>query len=370
MARRANGEGSIIKLAKDRWRVVISVRQDGVLKRISRVCRTRADALAKRDELLAKHRSDAAKPAVTGTVGEFLGKWLRSYVQANLSHNTFISYSNAINKHIIPRMGSADLRTVTPMMVEELFAAMQSDGYGARVRQITHMVLKTAMKHAVEKYRVLTVNPVASIGRPKYRRGLPRPFEADEVRLILDDLRGDHWYAFFVVAFSTGMRCGELWGLRWSDVDMKAKTVFVQQQMVEVYNKAIPSPLKTESSRRQIELPQVAVDALREHKALLLKSGLVGCELCFPNRSGSPQNRANFHAGTWRPLLKRLGLTARGLHQTRHTFATLALSSGVPLSAVAKSLGHSSELITLKSYSHLLPSVKSMASDAIQRLIG
>lgn len=370
MARRANGEGTICKLPSGKWRVVISVRRGGQLKRISRVCRTKADAVAVRDNLKAQHASGRIAAATGMTLVDYLDQWLRTAVKPSASHNTWLSYRTAIEKHIKPRFPTVKLTALTPLHCQEFIAAMIEDDVGGRAQQAAWQVLKTALEQAVSPFRMIPFNPTDRLKRPVHQKARIQPFEREEMQRILDETKGDHWGAFFAVAFATGMRCGELWGLRWQDVDLNKAVIHVRQQMVEVYGKALASKPKSKASVRDIELPPATVNALRDHRAILMREGLASSELVFPNRSGNPQTRANFHRGTWRPLLKKLGLKERGLHHTRHTFATLLLTAGVPLSVVSKVLGHSSQTITLQSYSHVLSSVESMAADAFQRLLG
>jgi integrase len=168
------------------------------------------------------------------------------------------------------------------------------------------------------------------------------------------------------------MRQGELFGLLWEHVDLPGGKLRIVQAAAEVAGKvSIRSP-KTANSARVVELPPVAVKALKEHRAILMKEGNAGSDLVFPAPRGGLIPRSTFRHRYWLPILKHknVGAAPRGFHHTRHTYATLALGAGVPVHVVSRVLGHSKASTTLDIYAHVLQAHQTAATEAAQRLFG
>jgi integrase len=177
-------------------------------------------------------------------------------------------------------------------------------------------------------------------------------------------VQGDRLEALYVLAITTGMRQGELLGLRWRDVDVERGRLQLVRQ------------LKTRQSRRAVVLPELAVTALVDHRdrqaaereqqgALWEEHGLV-----FPNIVGRPLNPNNLRQRSFFPLLARAGLPRIRFHDLRHSCATLLLSEGVHPKIVSDLLGHSQIGITLDLYSHVTATMQAVAAEAMGRLLG
>jgi integrase len=162
--------------------------------------------------------------------------------------------------------------------------------------------------------------------------------------------------ALFVLAVATGMRQGELFGLRWEDVDLKAGIVSVQRTLEEIDGKLRLKEPKSEKSRRRIDLPAFAIEALVRHKARMMPEGFLAGPV-FPDTEGSWLRKSNFTRKVFKPLLKKAGLPDVRFHDLRHGHATLMLSLGEHPKVVQERLGHSQISLTLDTYSHVLPSV-------------
>jgi integrase len=366
--RRANGEGSVYRLKDGRWRVSVSVRVAGKLHRISRTRRKRADCVALLDELRGKIGQSNSVRAASGTLAAYLDGWLANTVQPHLAANTFDSYERAVRLHVKPRLGTAKLAKLSPLHIEEFKAAMKADAVGPRAAQAAFQALRAALAHAVYPLRILPMNPCDGLKPPSHAKRKMRPFEASEMRLILEDTHRTRWHALYAVAFGCGLRIGELLGLEWDDVDWHANTITVNRQLLEKSGRMKLGKPKTRSSVRTIQLPANVKTALREHRALQSNKGLADCPIVFPTKSGKHLARSNFQHDEWTLRLARCGLGHRPFHNTRHTFATLTLLAGVPVAVVAKVLGHSSPAITYSVYSHTVPSMDSAAANAMERL--
>lgn len=371
MSRRANGEGTIYQLKNGSWRGIVSVRVGGVLKRESVVRKKRASVVAKMDELKRKLTGCGISINEQGTLAEFLTAWVSTAVKNEMRENTYRSYESAIRLHIIPRIGSVKLSKLTPLHIEKFKHDVIAENVGSRARQVAFQVLAYALEYAVHPMRLIAANPCSNVKPPKHTTKTMRPFEADEAKRIIDDAAGTRWAGFYSVAFGCGLRAGELFGLQWSDIDWTAATISIQRQALDhggVVTIAVP---KTKHSIRTINVPKVVMSALREHRSIQFRLGLASDDqLVFPNLKGGPMCRANFYADEWKIRLVRCCLDHRGVHNTRHTFATLALLAGVPVAVVSKCLGHSSPAITMQVYSHCLPSAEKGAAIALDRLLG
>ena len=201
------------------------------------------------------------------------------------------------------------------------------------------------------------------------------PLSPTQAKTLLDTARkmDDRWSALYVLAVSTGMRQGELLGLKWDDVDLEAGVVRVRRTLTLARGGPRLTEPKTPKSRRSIRLTTGAVDALRRYGELQHAERAAAGDrwngswgLVFTTRAGTPIRRDNLHAKSWKPLLRRSGLPDIRFHDLRHTCATLLLVRGVHPKIVSEMLGHSSIAITLDVYSHVIPALGEVAASAME----
>ena len=202
------------------------------------------------------------------------------------------------------------------------------------------------------------------------------PLSATEARRLLEAARGDRHEALYVVAIHTGMRRGELLGLRWKDVDLEGSTIRVRRTLTREGNGYALGEPKTEKSRRTLRLTQRAVDALRSHRASQAQEKLrAGSlyrdeDLVFAGEGGGFLNPSNLRQRSFAPLLKRAGLDQITFHDLRHTCASLLFQKNAHPKFVQELLGHASVAITLDTYSHMLPGMGGEAADAMGGALG
>ncbi len=191
-----------------------------------------------------------------------------------------------------------------------------------------------------------------------------RVLSADQARAFLQAVKGDRLEALYVLVIATGMREGELFGLRWADVNLRRGSLHLVKR------------LKAESSRRQVLLPRIAVEALALHRGRQAgERQSAGSEwedndLVFPNAVGRPLHQSNFLYRDFYPLLKRAGLPRVRFHDLRHSAATLLLEMDVHPKVVSEMLGHSQIGITLDLYSHVTVTMQQQAVTALDTLFG
>ena len=188
------------------------------------------------------------------------------------------------------------------------------------------------------------------------------------MRKILHATANDRLRAVYLLAFSLGLRQGELFGLRWSDVDLDRARITIRQQACEVGGRVTFKSPKTESGTRTVSISASIVESLRDRRKASEAEGHAETGLVFTNEVGNVIHRSNFGHRQWQPLLQKLKIKHRGFHVARHTAASLMLGAGVPIHVVSQILGHAKPSITLDLYSHLMPHQASVAADVLDRL--
>ena len=175
-----------------------------------------------------------------------------------------------------------------------------------------------------------------------------------------------------MLAVTTGLRQGELLGLKWEDVDLEDAVLRVRRTLTRHKGRLLLSDPKTKRSRRTVQLTDTAVEALRAHLTHQMEEmGRLGDlyrdqGLVFATEKGTPVNPSNLRERSFAPLLKRAGLSPIRFHDLRHTCATLLLSRNVNPKIVSEMLGHATVAITLDTYSHVLPSMQAHAAKALE----
>jgi integrase len=194
----------------------------------------------------------------------------------------------------------------------------------------------------------------------------------EELGRFLSSAKDDPWYPALHLAATTGLRRGELLGLRWCDLDLDTGELQVVQSVVQVRWEPVVTAPKTRSSRRRIALDRTTVEVLQAHRRVAEANApggsLDASSLVFPGRTGAPQNPDLF-SGRFQRLVKKSGLRRIRFHDLRHGHATNALRCGVSPKIVAERLGHSSVVMTLDLYSHAIPSLQREAAEVIASLI-
>lgn len=371
MARRGAGEGTIYRHQRGGWAgtVQVGIGEDGQRNRRTVYDRTRAGVQRKLDEL--RHRAASGSWADSGSLrlGEFLEAWLRDSAAPRVRASTLACYERVLApaREIL---GGVALRSLSPMNVQALLRQLQEKGTSPRGRQMTYTVLRTALRDAV-RMMLLAANPMDAVSRPRAPRPEIQALDADQTRALLAAARGDSLEALYAMAVATGIRLGELLGLRWGDIDLEAAAVQVRRAAVEGRrggDVTFAEP-KTSRSRRQVDLSAFTIAALRRHRDRLGATPHPSL-LVFTSAEGLPIRRSNLHRRSWKPLLLRAGLPDFRFHALRHTAATLALEAGVHPKIVQERLGHSSIALTLDTYSHAVPTLGRDAAERLDALLG
>src|SRR5262249_44070430 len=217
-------------------------------------------------------------------------------------------------------------------------------------------------------------NPARSAHGPSVSRKEQDTWSPEQLSRFLTTTAGDPLYGVFVLFATTGMRRGEVVGLRWVDVDLDRGVTSVVHTITTVHGRPIESTTKTAKSRRRVSLDAASIAVLRAHRAaqrkdrLLVGAGWVDHGLVFCRYDGSPLH-PDLITRRFRALVEQTGLPRIRLHDLRHTYATLALRAGVHPKVVSERLGHATVWITLDPYSHVAPSLDRQAAETVAGLL-
>ena len=304
----------------------------------------------------------------------FLKRWLRDYAAVRVAAKTFERYAEIVRLHLIPALGHHPLAKLQPLHIQAHYSqALQDgrrDGKGGLLAQTVlhhHRILKEALQQAV-RWQLLARNPADAVDPPRPRRREMRALDDAPTAVLLTAAEGTSLHIPVLLAVTTGLRRGEVVGLRWSDVDLDAETLAVRQCVEQTKAGLSFKEPKTAKGRRVVAVPRITTEALRRHKAEQAKQRLLlgpayhdqGLVCARPDgRIWAPQAlSAAFSA-----LAHRLHLPI-GFHGLRHSHATQLLKQGVHPKIVSERLGHATVGITLDVYSHVLPG---MQEDAARR---
>jgi len=312
------------------------------------------------------------------TLAQYLEHWLETYGKPNLAPSTYASYERIIRKHISLALGQTWIEKVHPMQIQAYYSKKlqngrrdSTGGLSARTVQYHHRVLREALHHAV-KWQILMRNPADACEAPRPSRPEMSVLDAEGVSTLLKSIQEHPDRDIFITAIFTGMRQGELLGLRWQDVDLNKRVVRIQQAVgfIPKLGFVFREP-KTKSSRRQVVLPQMAVDALARRKIQVTTDKLfIGSDLykdhdlVFCNNAGAPLDPSGL-SRRFKKIATKVGPSKLRFHDLRHTHATMLLSQGIHPKVVQERLGHESINITLDIYSHVLPG---MQEDAVAKM--
>jgi integrase len=371
MGKRANGEGSIFKRKDGRWVASISLENH---KRTYIYCKTQQEAIK---ALRKAHQLKEQGTLLTEdqTLSQFLTSWLEDTMQFNVRPRTYLRYRELISLHILPTLGTIKLQKLLPQQVQRLYKTKLEEGLAPGTVKNIHRVLHQALGHAI-KWSLLSRNICDVVDAPKVPKQERTVFTFEQAQHFLEAVKDDPLEALYVLALTSGMREGELLGLKWEDIDFARNRLQVRRTISRVPRQGFKvSEPKTSKSRRCIVLTTLAVEALKRHRMnqneARLRDGSAwdnqGWVFC--NTIGRPIEVSSLIMRSFRPLLMKAGLPVIRFHNLRHAVATLLLSLGVHAKVVADLLGHSQISLTLDTYSHVLPSLQEDAITLLERAL-
>ena len=308
------------------------------------------------------------------SVAEFVASRINQWAAAgDISPRSTERYRSLVNLQIAPHIGSRPLQKITRLDLEAWHSALRGAGLAARTIGQAHRVLGKALSDAERDG--LVVRNVCKLQRaPKV--------PAEEVVIVRDvpalteALKGTRLYVLAMTALFTGMRLGEILALRDGRVDLNRGVIQVREALEPTASGIGFKAPKTKAGRRDITLPAVVIETLREHRRELLEQrmrfglGRLGPDdLLYASLDGSPMKPNTVSVG-WSNFAARIGMPEVTFHALRHTHASQLIASGVDIVTISKRLGHANPNVTLAIYAHLFATDDSRASAAINNALG
>lgn len=368
--------GHIRKRSKDSWTVVVELPRDPETgKRRQKWVTVRGpkrEAERVLADLLAKLNHGMVGTAPSSlTVQNYLENWLDT-VKNSVRPQTFNLWRKCV-KYWSGLVGDVPLSKLTPLEVQQAVVRLSERITGSTVRTL-YKVFRTAMRQAV-KWELIPKSPADGVRLPAENTTELRAWDEEQVSRFLEQAAKSRYYTLFYVALATGMRLGELLGLVWDDVDLKASHITVRRSLcLCAYGEPQWQEPKTPRSRRKIPIDSNTARLLQQWRRKQLEEKLRAgprwhnYNLVFTTREGRPLDFSTI-AKALKRLADRAGVPRLRFHDLRHTHATLLLRQGVHPKVVAERLGHTTVQFTLDKYSHVLPDTQREAVRALEQTL-
>ncbi len=371
--------GQIIKRGNDTWLVRIFTGRDNDGKRRYFNKTIRGTKKEAEKYLTAKLRERDLGVFVEPsreTLGSYLDRWLDTVAKPRLREHTWASYKEWLARYVRPTLGEKKMCDLKAAHIQAVYGAMLGRGLSPRTVRYTHSILTSALRQAV-KWNVIARNPCELVELPRQNREEMKAFSPKEAAAFLEAAKDDRFGIVLTFALATGMRVNEYLALQWKDIDLQKGTATVQRVVIWRPKGAgwtFAEP-KTSKSRRTVPLPASLVKRLAEHRReqaeQRMKLGPLyeNHDLVFATGKGTPIYYRNLALRHFAPTLERAKLQGFRLYDLRHSCATLLLSAGENPKVVSERLGHSSIVLTLDIYSHVLPDMQRAATDKLERML-
>ena len=368
--RRANGEGSIRKRKDGRWEGRYTAGRDPVTgKAIYKNVLGKTQAEVKEKLKAAIEKSAVRTVSMEhSTVGQWLDTWMENYAKLQVRASSYKTYQGFTENHIKPTLGDLPLEKLTAMDLQRLYKHLLESGRvecresrskpkGLSVKTVRNInqMISSALNCAVEQH-LISANPTKGCVLPKLEKKEMKILPPESLGTFFEEARRSGVFELYYIDLATGLRRGELLGLKWSDIDLDKGIIHVRRQVLRQNGEVVEAPLKTKNSYRNIAIGADAVEVL---KGMEQKD-----EYVFSSPFGGPMSPDSVLHMLQR-VLKRAGLERIRFHDLRHTFSVLALQNGVDVKTLSAMLGHYSAGFTLDTYAHVTTSMQKQAANAV-----
>ena len=372
--KRANGEGNIRKRKDGRWEGRYTAGHDPatgkpIYKNV--LGKTQAEVKEKLKRAIEETRGLDIVKAGQYTLGQWMDVWFENYAKLKVRPSSHQTYKGYINNHIKPYVGSIPLSKLTSLDLQKLYKMLltegridriesknQPKGLSAKTVRNINQIISSALNLAKEQ-KLLASNPADACALPKVEHREMKTLPVEQLTSFLREAKETGVYEMYYIELATGLRRGELLGLKWQDIDLVNGTIRVQRQVARIDGEIVEAPLKTKNSYRNVSIGPDAIEVLKEQKKKVGDS-----EYVFPSPNGGPISPDSV-LNMLRRVLERAGLPKIRFHDLRHTFATLALQNGVDIKTVSGMLGHFSAGFTLDTYAHVTTSAQREAANTM-----
>ncbi|MBS1383122.1 MAG: site-specific integrase [Clostridiales bacterium] len=360
--RRANGEGNLRKRKDGRWEGRYTAGRDpetgkAIYKNV--LGKTQAEVKAKLKQAIEEAKGlDAAKVG-RYTVGQWMEVWFEHYAKVKVRPSSHQTYRGYIDNHIKPNIGKIPLEKLTSLELQKFYKKLltsgrvdrieskkQSKGLSPKTVRNIHQIIASAVKLAKEQ-KIIASDPTEGCALPKLEHREMKTLPVEQLQSFLREAKDSGVFELYYLELATGLRRGELLGLKWEDIDLERGDLQVKRQIARIDGEVVEAPLKTKNAYRTLPLAEDTIGVLKAQKKKTGDSPWV-----FPSPTGGPISPDSVLHMLYR-VLKRAGLPRVRFHDLRHTFATLALQNGVDVKTVSGMLGHFSAGFTLDTYAHV-----------------
>ncbi|MGV8078217.1 MAG: site-specific integrase [Methanosarcina sp.] len=341
------------------------------------------DVQKKMDELKSSIIMGTYQSRTSYTVGSWLDYWLETCVEPVLSYKSCILYSYIIRVHLKPAFGSTQLEKLTANMIENLLRNKlrpTDNSKGLKIRTVNYIrqTLRTSLKEA-KAQGLININVAESARLPKNAKEphKEKAFTLEEMQLFIDGSKDSPYHFIWEVAFLTGLRRGELLGLKWKDIDFDNCRIKLSRQVILEYCKPVLTEfLKTEGSSQEILVLPIVIERLKlcrlKQKEGLLKLGMTleDDDLVFTTHTKLPY-RPDVISHIFTQQRKKLGLRdGLSMHSTRHTFATLGIEYGIEATKMKDFMRHTDLSTTMGYVGKMKDSSYKMELEKLERVVG
>jgi integrase len=311
------------------------------------------------------------------TLQTYLSSWLES-IQGTVSRHTYRDYADKVRLHIVPLLGKTRLRDLTPAHLNKLYQKKLWEGLSPRSVRYIHVTLSKALYDA-EGADLVRKN-VARFAKPPIDEHTEPPvMSVADAMLFLNKIRGDRFEALYLLAVTTGLRRGEMLGLKWADVDLEAGTLKVSRSLDTYYGPPRENAPKRQASRRASKLPPPVVKALERHLAaqkdrrerlrLLWRGPEVEEGYIFTTTVGTPERGDNVLSRGLKPLMRKAGLPEYNFQAIRRSNATFLILLDVNPRVAQRWMGHADISTTMKHYAQAPDELQERAAQLMGELL-
>ena len=376
--KRANGEGNIRKRKDGRWEGRYTAGHDpetgkAIYKNV--LGRTQAEAKAKLKAAIEETKNLDVTKVGKYTVGAWMDEWLENYAKVKVRPSSHQTYRGYIDSHIKPNIGKIQLEKLASLDLQKLYKKLlekgrvdrieskkQSKGLSPKTVRNIHQIIASAMKLAKEQ-RLIAADPTEGCALPKLEHREMKTLPIEQLTSFLREAKESGGFEMYYVELATGLRRGELLGLKWEDIDLERGDLRVKWQVARIDGEIVEAPLKTKNAYRTLPLAEDTIQVLKQQKKKVGSSPWV-----FPSPTGGPISPDSVLHMLHR-VLKRAGLPRVRFHDLRHTFATLALQNGMDIKTVSGMLGHFSAGFTLDTYAHVTTAAQKEAARTMEKVL-
>ena len=376
--KRANGEGNIRKRKDGRWEGRYTAGHDANGKAIYKnvLGKTQAEVKEKLKRAIEENKGLDIVKAGQYTLGQWMDVWFENYAKLKVRPSSHQTYRGYIDNHIKPHVGSIPLSKLTSLDLQKLYKMLlaegridriesknQPKGLSAKTVRNINQIISSALNLAKEQ-KLIYSNPAEACALPKVEHREMKTLPVEQLTSFLREAKETGVYEMYYIELATGLRRGELLGLKWDDIDMTNGTIRVQRQVARIDGEIVEAPLKTKNSYRTVSIGADAIEVLKEQRKKVDRE----IEYVFPSPNGGPISPDSVLNMLHR-VLERAGLPKIRFHDLRHTFATLALQNGVDIKTVSGMLGHFSAGFTLDTYAHVTTSAQKEAANTMGNVL-